>query len=1018
MLMFSANAMRAQCENGPFLTYCVNPNGGFIDPQLIVTQGCIGDFGPDATLVAAARTSKNNMPYVTNACNEAAEIDLFFTFWQEPEAEGLDYEVIFRYEDLIDQAGLKDYYEIVSTDGLTNLTDFEGVLTGSFNVPENDTPDPIGHCVKITFRVGGEWYNQLGSRARQLITVRDLNSNVIGDFQFNLVSLAGANLGLDNYQNLVGSVTQEEILDVVGDPSLRKYYIDGVLTITDELNLDFDAIPGFGPEFLMAPGSSIIVGNGGSFGVKDAIFEVCGTERWTGIEVQDGGILSLNSVEMNHPETAVYAESGAFVSLVDSKFDDFDIGLHLDQTGKLKAFEGNEYSNGIIGVKMENIADQVVKLMPLNPTKRNSFVQLEAGIDATNCGFIISGNDFENIATTAIKGVNTVGIVQDNTVTTAIVGIDMGLLSSVDAIDNTVTDVETGIRYHWNLPRGRFNVIKDNQISAHKYGVNVSYLSKIEINQNTLSVLRTTLDSEAGGIYATGIFDASLINNTIDVSNTGPAILMEGLCRQNLIQNNTIALFSQTEGEGISLAGTRGDRVGYNLLTAPPVLTDGFNYGVVVDNGSDILMECNEMEEFSRFIQVQGNSASIPMRGNTLSNGYMGLYLNGSITGEQYHQGNIFDNNQVGAKIENLVLQLVLLSKITYDPVENPKFNPGLILPTTFADDFSKEEVKVTPSFACAGMAGAPGHHTLSISGTALCELLSKLDTTVQDAQKKFLFKYYYYGLIQKYFPNPLTRPICIQSFVNTYGSENPGKLYGIDDAIRDGISPPDAPGDVIADILHTWMESYQQSAPSMLEAERIVLAGKMDESYDALRARDSVRTSHTSTAWGVADSGISGLDPYEPLRASYTTAYDAVLEYLSTQSLATATLGDLRTLAAQCPADHGEAVHIARGVLRAYGEEDTYRDLDCDSLTPRAYTAPSTVQIQIIPNPSSDQIRMSDAAHGAAIRMIDAVGHTVRTIQRYSGEPIPVAELPSGVYHLELRWQDRTAVSKFIKVQ
>jgi hypothetical protein len=127
-----------------------------------------------------------------------------------------------------------------------------------------------------------------------------------------------------------------------------------------------------------------------------------------------------------------------------------------------------------------------------------------------------------------------------------------------------------------------------------------------------------------------------------------------------------------------------------------------------------------------------------------------------------------------------------------------------------------------------------------------------------------------------------------------------------------------------------------------------------------------------------------------------------------------------LQRIAALCPADYGDVVYGARGLIADF-DNTRYELTECISGGPRERIELKTNEIglAIYPNPSIEKIYLNFDGYQGYVSIDDISGKSLisdRLIN--SGDEIDISNFENGLYITTVKVNEKILVTKFLKVE
>ncbi len=450
-----------------------------------------------------------------------------------------------------------------------------------------------------------------------------------------------------------------------------------------------------------------------------------------------------------------------------------------------------------------------------------------------------------------------------------------------------------------------------------------------------------------------------------------------------------------------------------------------------MSGASNFNVSCNMIKDFRYGIFAAGdNSAQGKLRGNTLEDHWIGLFLNESATiGIQEHHGNIWDGtfDEFGAK--NLASQgIALMSQFIFDSDDNTKFEPPSIssVPNWFVD--------VTGiSFICDEEETCPdgvGYQGLAKEWTVLDQALIAGDLGFDHYDKSLSWTGRFHTYHRLKDPGVLSLPPDITLFLSDESTTNIGKLSNALDSLHQAIRYSGIHLSALEDFSPTVQERFAYIAwldllwgtgrdtDSLLYQIRLRYDTLFGIIYDYTELLDVIapiqETKRTS-----AGNYIKAITPDSVWQSSMKFTLLESISLLEEDELESST--DLYDLALLCPERYGDAVYHARSLIRQDSMLLKYDDItSCDSLVTRSIKDFVAYPARILPNPVSDHVQLHTTHPWTSVVVLSSNGQQHRTSvlsDSKSGTIINTSALPAGLYYIMVNYTDgRRGAYPFVK--
>jgi hypothetical protein len=461
-------------------------------------------------------------------------------------------------------------------------------------------------------------------------------------------------------------------------------YIAGRLYVNDTLKL-------MRCNVYMNAGAHIIVQAGGYLDIDSSVVMGCLT-MWRGITVLDyGELLVHEGSTVTDADTTVLANNKAKATLQNAYIKNFVLGVYMPPSANVyyngttlkveqttfdfTAFKQNYTGQNTHGVKPQCgvlLNDWIGTIGTYQDSLwLNKFLNLNNGIVVKSSTVTVKNCFFGNIQADAFYGkpYNGTSVVSVGDIAAG----KRGNLTMQPVMNNhkTMTSCYGGVWTSYstlNLNNVRMdsmyigatvNRCKDylsatiawNEIKATRAGIvcnNNAGAAKLDLNNNTIHVNGTGLNVASGiiinEINKNGLGNYSIDNNYLYLYNVRYGIRMQNvykpLVAHNYIEQNNSS--SSFYSEGIAANNCDSTQVrcnGVRNLNVANSVTKGIVYSIS-SNGK---ISCNSIDSTATGIYFGGNCMGTQLKGNTLRNNLLGLYINNvGLIGVQPNNGNKF----------------------------------------------------------------------------------------------------------------------------------------------------------------------------------------------------------------------------------------------------------------------------------------------------------------------------------------------------------------------------------------
>ena len=780
-----------------------------------------------------------------------------------------------------------------------------------------------------------------------------------------------------------------------------------------------------GKDFIMQPGAEIRIKNGFNLDLFNCNIKGC-LQMWKSITIEDGGSLRMVGTTVEDAQYAVQALDGSSIGIANNKFYDNYIGLFIDGTntsgtngqvtllGASANINSNEFYhiNGLIpaydnqsplpeerthaGIFLKNV-DNIDIGSTINPFTPNTFFHIKNGILMDHATAEIHNNNIAELGGTEIADfpydICGYGIYLNNDSEAFIANNDINIFFigiRADGSDLTVTnnnDISTTIRCiqvtdplqknieisHNQLASENRAILVENADPAEWINIEDNDITMSELGHYTIGSIELTncnSDEPEAGNYR-------VLNNDIAVNalNSGIEVFNSSGW---LVQGNTIVSgIPNYFTTGIRLFGSSKCQVRQNTMTGVGV-QDGCqnsistltSRAILVENTGGSLYCCNIMDETTLGMSFKGACGKSNIRRNQFYTHQHGIhYTQGTITNTQLYHGNKWHENccdldafHAGGSTEALLCAHE--DYYIHAPFDHAPSSLFTIAPGATEVFCGEQEDCGIPVFGFG-----PGPVDKMIANGDLPDSFKGTALTWMEQ----------YRLFAHFFENPQlldTDPV-FPAFYHKHEQGEIGQLYHFSNELRRTLSV--LPQDKI---------SSKRSLEQLISQNQSI---------------------PTTSTWGEKQKH------YNDLYVKY---------WLQDRSLSNRQLQEIESLAMGCPKIDGKVVYQARSlhqvVTQAFKDWEAEEDCEVKSfLEQRQITSIQTSNhLNVYPNPANDHLLLDYSNLEGEIlkgRIIDLNGRTIRIFNAASNKPeISVADLPSGLYFLQLETSETYYSTKF----
>ncbi|HNF40653.1 MAG TPA: T9SS type A sorting domain-containing protein, partial [Bacteroidia bacterium] len=841
-------------------------------------------------------------------------------------------------------------------------------------------------------------------------------------------------------------------------------YIAGRLYVNDTLKL-------MRCNVYMNAGAHIIVQNGGYLDIDSSTVAGC-TNMWRGITVLDYGELIVHEGStLTDADTTVLANNKAKATLHNAYIRNFVLGVYMPPSANVyyngttlkieqTTFDFTVFKQNYTGQNTHGAKPQCGVLLNdwigtigtyQDSLWLNKFLNLNNGIIVKSSTVTVKNCFFNKIQADAFYGKPYNG--------TAVASVGdiaagkRGNLTMQPVMNNhkTMTSCYGGVWTSYstlNLNNVRMdsmyigatvNRCKDylsatiawNEIKATRAGIvcnNNAGAAKMALNNNTIHVNGTGLNVASGiiinEINKNGLGNYSIDNNYLYLYNVRYGIRMQNvykpLVAHNYIEQNNSS--SNLYSEGITSNNCDSTQIrcnGVRNLNVANTATKGIVYSI----SSNASISCNSIDSTATGIFFGGNCMGAQLKGNTLRNNLLGLYINNvGLIGVQPNNGNKFIDyrDTVGAYNANLSFLGLPSSQFnvrTTDVMGNIYY-PVLAQQNLGWFQANMPNNPYTCGSTCYDMLEGVDNETLYriVAGDSI--ITEEFIPESQSMARQYLFQVLANNdsllasdtLFQNFYNEMLVEAegqlLEVERRFETYGkmdSTFAPMLHNVDsllkefnssvedfEAMRDSIEQSGTNADSLLEQWIIQIENLETTRQNIILQYNAVVSGEM---YEGELANNTIQPDEVPE-YNSARLNEIFIDLEE-------TDYSTIEEFYS----------ELLEIANQCPYYGGEAVYRARAILELYNDSLIYND-DAICLQYGIYKQGVIADenknsvIIVKPNPANEYVFVKIICNSDEkfnIQIVDAYGRIVckENLSCNKENKIITRELSQGVYTL-----------------
>jgi type IX secretion system substrate protein len=833
------------------------------------------------------------------------------------------------------------------------------------------------------------------------------------------------------------------------------------VVINGQLNIDADYTFGGGSNIFLRENASIKVLDGNEFTLLDKTRVRSCEQPWKGIEVMDGGRLTMDGlvgasqctppcvVSVEDAEIAVRANNGATVFSNKILFLNNQVGIYTPPKTTAgpnyvslylyrNTFESNEFAllSGFAGLYLNDLSFAVVG--------SNTYKKMNYGIYGTNTNLITSYDEFSDLdyAGIAMTGnghflyqVGKGNSLATPTFSNVITGVrTLGM--SVYITENGMSGVTSGVRAYLLNNKNAF--VFDNTIAARNNGVLVSSLRPL--NYSTIENNTITMDGNADGrginSISTNIGTAPYVRingNTINLFNATYGVDMMAN-RGVEAKGNTVTIGNPQTGFGMAVGGGGTNHLLGNFLNAASLINE--QYGISVGQSLQGEYGCNHFSGTRTGLWFTGPNASSDIAGNDFNGFLFGLQVGnggapgspnlGGFTGTQSHRGNMWNSappaTGFGAIHYSQDQNEVINSQLEVDVIDGANL---ISTQKTFVQGTNYFVQLPGSTYTCpSNLIGSDPSAQLGIIEQGIASGSTTVGTF---AAENWTAKRQLYRLLKA---NPSLAPqgSVYDAYLGNEANSTVGRFEDLQVAIDDMLAGDASSRSQLAGYVSGMGTKFDevktiedgliaQPGNSSLLAQRsaklaeiVTLAGQSQALEQSMLAvRVSAASQLLSTNAAIAASSTHEANQKTANRILLETVANDQVELTGQQ------VADLTPIAVQCPYSGGEGVYAARGLL---GNETVYNDFAACGMgsgggqlikapEPGKSILPS---FSIYPNPANGYVVVQmdkKLDEAGSLTLANTFGVQVLVEMLMEGTeavPLDTAHLPAGTYFLTLR--------------
>jgi hypothetical protein len=737
--------------------------------------------------------------------------------------------------------------------------------------------------------------------------------------------------------------------------------------------------------------------------IDGSVLDVCGNQKWKGIRTGDPSDIIINNSSINNADVALECRGSRSLDVKNTEFRNNYISIDMEslpsETFAVDPFNNNKFINDsgylptyeftsdapLVGMRANRV--------PLVMVNNSEFSNMSNGVVLLESNSILGNSTFTNIKTPNdnniinntiegnaiyISGQGNAGIFLKNEFNENYRAIGVRQAHSI-TFDNVVRGGHIGFDVF--AAQNRTTRIFDNDIEIDDAAMVMTFNSPTEEATITNNTIHTTKDGGFGILV-----NEFLKNNDYDILNN-PMIKIHDDARgisirgggTNLVQGNYINAESDKKDIsgtiGIEILGSDDNIFCDNTIQFPPSKNEqDQTKGIFLSAGSDNYLSCNYTFGATYGINTWGFTDS-QIRNNTFTGNYTGLYYGlypseGNVnTGQQDYMKNVwrngtFVNGLFGAEHLNNDQFIVDLSRYLvddtdqpftsdYDTPENAVTNWIFNLPSSGILNFTCDNdacSSTSLSFTLGGQSS--GNPTFAFSVANGTPNLS----SNYNVEQNWIADYHLYNILEKKegrgefvhpglgnFTNSVSNEILSLGQVNSIASE----------ALTESASILNASNNMLQEVQYI-SDNYENVSKQDYNIKLNLIDGYNTQLQALLVDDNTDRNSDVQSIINSLPARNNTTSGY------YADAYEQALNMIGSNAV---DLQKLNVLASMCPIEAGEAVYLARQILKALGENIVYDDIAAcdrpDSAPRSSLSLKIKKEVNIYPNPSSGIIHI-----------------------------------------------------------
>ncbi|HMG16397.1 MAG TPA: T9SS type A sorting domain-containing protein [Saprospiraceae bacterium] len=562
--------------------------------------------------------------------------------------------------------------------------------------------------------------------------------------------------------------------------------------------------------------------------------------------------------------------------------------------------------------------------------------------------------------------------------------------------------------------------------------------SLVQYNQVILNSSGNNDLIAAARVLATPFFESQFVNisdNTISISNGGVGIDLDGTAYTDVKGINKIQVVSGKEYQCINLHNkTNSCYISGAHMFGPDRLYSFYGtrnkIGLFVWESEDNFISCNYFNGVGTSLNVIGNCSGSIFQHNEFAGGADGLTIGnasgyGALIDDQYAAGNYWTGGYTHYNAVNYTPscfgKFYIYPEDKLPAYDNPYWpNYGVVYGgTDFLD--SSDPGAASPATGCG-------------EGFTISGLISKIQLKIAKKDLSELPKTDYFkwsanrSLFKKLKAIPeLQRSVSeVNDFINEENSSESYQIWksGADfqdafnmepsllEQIQEKQDRKESLYSVLGNLIPSWNLNTQDAAMRTEIDKYIQDITLIDQQLDEILTNWNKRFVAKVNS---LKKLLETIQPSDPMDINMKIVLEIKMEMAMgpNENLNESTINILKNIADQCPLEIGDAIYVARNILKSNGikvNEDADNCVD-NATTGIAIIAPESNKVLVYPNPGSTQVEIDITGDqsGTANMVISDILGNVKITKDISGghNRINTTDLLSGIYVITIDFKN-----------